>query len=81
MLMTGGILGLIFYSVVLFGPAFFALRGVSFGAGSQPLILATILCMALYGLFFAVFRLIPFNLVLGGLWGIMLANMTEGKKV
>jgi len=72
MLMTGGLVGLAAYLVVLFGPTVLAWqRGLS--QAQQGMVLTTLACMAVYGLFFAVFRLIPFNLVLGGVWGLVLA--------
>lgn len=73
MLMTGGVVGLFAYLAVLAGPALAALRGSAQTGSDLDFVLATVATLGLYGLFFAVFRLIPFNLVLGGLWGLMLA--------
>lgn len=76
-LMTGGLLGLMAYAGVLFGPAVLAWRRYPAESGLRELVLASIAVMAIYGLFFAVFRLIPFNLVLGGMWGLMLSVQRE----
>jgi O-antigen ligase len=75
-LMTAGILGLLCYGALLATPALIALvRYLS--VDESALIFITVASMALYGLFFAVFRLIPFNLVLGALLGIALAARTS----
>lgn len=76
MLMTGGGLGLIAYCVVLFGPALIALKRFT----GYETILATVAVLSLYSLFFVVFRLIPFNLVLGALWSLALSRGYEIQK-
>ncbi|TCO80337.1 O-antigen ligase-like membrane protein [Plasticicumulans lactativorans] len=76
-LMTGGLLGLGVYAAVLFGPAVLAWRRCPRESGLPELTFATVAVMAVYGLFFAVFRLIPFNLVLGGMWGLLLGVQRE----
>lgn len=76
-LMTGGLLGFGAYTAVLFGPAVLAWRRCPREGGLRELTFATVAVMAIYGLFFAVFRLIPFNLVLGGMWGLLLGVQRE----
>lgn len=73
MLMVGGLTGILMYSAMLFVPAYLSWKQI---ADRQLAILAivTVVGMTAYALFFAAFRLIPFNLVLGGLWGLVLAN-------
>jgi hypothetical protein len=72
-LMVGGLVGFAAYAAALFGPAVAAFRSTAIEQEWRDLIVATVLVLAVYGLFFAVFRLIPFNLLLGGLWGVVLA--------
>ena len=49
---------------------------VAWRRGVEPatlrLVVATVLVLATHGVVFAVFRLIPFNLVLGGIWAVAL---------
>jgi O-antigen ligase len=73
MLMIGGVVGLTAYSILLLSPAVLAWRGIA-ERELTILILATVAAMVGYGLFFAVFRLIPFNLLLGGIWALLLAH-------
>lgn len=69
-LMVSGLTGFALYSWWLLGPAWIAVRGL--GASEDVwLVLPTLGVMALYGTMFAVFRLIPFNLVLGCLWALV----------
>ena len=57
MLMTGGVVGLIAYTTVLLGPAKMALKY----SHRDNEVLASVAVLSLYALFFAVFRLIPFQ--------------------
>jgi hypothetical protein len=78
-LMVGGVLGLATYTTVLLLPALLAWRHLL----SSPygvLVIATIGGMALYALFFAVFRLLPFNMVLGGLWALVVYHLSAKEK-
>lgn len=72
-LMTMGITGFLAYAWVLLTPAFKAGWSASPENGVFIVLRAIILTMAIYGLFFAVFRLITFNLLLGAVWGMVLA--------
>jgi len=62
----------------LMGPAWLAWRSADLGDGVRALIIASIVLMAGYALFFAVFRLISFNLLLGLSWGLVLAVHRSG---
>lgn len=73
-LMASGAAGFLAYTWVLLAPAF--MRRPQ--AGSRELLAhtvlrAAILTMAIYGLIFAVFRLVTFNLLLAAIWGVALA--------
>lgn len=73
-LMVGGGIGLLIYIAVLFSPVLMTLRYFSFTPDSV-LVLATIGGMAIYGLFFAVFRLLPFNMLLGAVWAFVVYRL------
>lgn len=69
-LMVGGILGLIVYGFMLLGPILIQLDSLL--TDDVMLVIRTgLLTMAIYGLFFAVFRLITFNMLLAAVWGYL----------
>ena len=72
-LMTTGVAGFLAYAWVLLAPVFVRPRAGSRWHLALTVLRAAILTMALYGLFFAVFRLITFNLLLAAAWGVILA--------
>ncbi|MGH8579199.1 MAG: O-antigen ligase family protein [Gammaproteobacteria bacterium] len=73
-LMTGGLMGFVLYALVLLGPIRTALRArVEIEEVTGAVLLWSISLLAIYALFFAVFRLISFNMVLAAAWGIALA--------
>ncbi|MEF8730760.1 MAG: O-antigen ligase family protein [Candidatus Accumulibacter meliphilus] len=80
-LMVGGGVGLLAYSLILFGPAVLVFRSLADDREQALAIIATVIALALYACFFAVFRLISFNLLLGGLWGLALAMRQDQKAV
>ncbi|WP_225609841.1 O-antigen ligase family protein [Pseudomonas sp. PDM02] len=75
MLMVGGLSGLLVYSALLFGPVIFKLSSIRSEPIHWTLIRMAILTMAIYGAFFAVFRLITFNLLLAVIWGIIVTQV------
>lgn len=73
MLMAGGALGFVAYAALLMGPIFLRVgadRKITF---EHVLLRSMPATMAIYGLFFAVARLITFNLLIAATWGILLA--------
>lgn len=70
-LMTTGFIGWAAYTALLAGPVLLGGGGV---VRTEPVMVtamrAGVLVMAVYGLFFAVFRLIDFNLVLAAVWAM-----------
>lgn len=74
-LMVGGLLGFLGWSVVLFGPALIVLWQKVWVPEMRWLVCATVCLLATYTLFFAVFRLISFNIFLAGLWGLVLSSL------
>ncbi|MFN3715748.1 MAG: hypothetical protein ACK4R8_03370 [Thiobacillus sp.] len=70
--MTTGAVGFLAYTWVLLAPVFARPQAGSCGHLARTVLKAAILTMALYGLFFAVFRLITFNLLLAAVWGVTL---------
>jgi len=68
-LMVGGVTGLFAYLVTLLGPVFSGLTSLKMVSKEKIIICLVILTMAVYGLFFAVFRLVTFNLILAAAWG------------
>jgi hypothetical protein len=77
-LMTGGVAGFSIYCLLLTGPMFLLYRGGKAGMGVSPYLIITVGFLIVYGLFFAVFRLISFNMLLGCVWGIALALEAVG---
>lgn len=73
-LMVGGLLGIITYALVLLGPILFRVTLLRIESAHWTIIRSVVLTMAIYGLFFAVFRLITFNLLLATAWGIILTQ-------
>ena len=65
---TGGI-GFLAYTWVLLAPAFIWPRSIRHERLEFTMLRAVVLTMAIYGLFFAVFRLITFNFLLAAAWG------------
>ncbi|ODU13903.1 MAG: hypothetical protein ABS91_00775 [Thiobacillus sp. SCN 64-35] len=72
-LMATGIAGFLAYTWVLLTPAFMRPQAASRENLTFTVLRAAILTMAIYGLFFAVFRLITFNLLLAAIWEVALA--------
>lgn len=72
-LMATGMTGFLAYTWVLLAPAFMRPQEASRENLTFTVLRAAILTMAIYGLFFAVFRLITFNLLLAAIWGVALA--------
>ena len=71
-LMAGGVLGFVIYSWILFGPIFYFIRMDSSYFILKNCLIYTLLTMSIYSCFFAVFRLLPFNLILALSLGIAL---------
>lgn len=71
-LMVGGIGGLMIYGFVLIAPLFFFKKLGTEHELIKSILIMTILIMCLYSSFFAVFRLITFNLLLSFFAGISL---------
>lgn len=78
-LMSTGALGFIAYTGVLLGPVVAGYRRIRHEPVVRTAVRAGVLTFALYGLFFAVFRLIDFNLLLAAAWAVTLAVRGEGK--
>ena len=74
MLMVGGVLGLLMYITVLGAPVLYRLTSLKSDPVHLSVIRTAVITLAIYGLFFAVFRLISFNLLLAAAWGVMLAH-------
>lgn len=72
MLMVGGVAGASLYVWLLAGPALCALRTTTIPSEVCYWLLVTLASMVSYALYFAVFRLIGFNLLLAFAWGIVL---------
>lgn len=72
-LMATGLTGFLAYIWVLLTPAFMRSQVASRENLTFTVLRAAILTMAIYGLFFAVFRLITFNLLVAAAWGVALA--------
>lgn len=79
-LMVGGIAGFLVYSVVLIGPLFFRLSWVKSESTHWTIIRAAVLTMTVYGAFFAVFRLITFNLLISVIWGLVFAQILADRR-
>jgi hypothetical protein len=73
-LMATGGMGFLAYAWVMLAPAFIRPRSIRHEGMEFTVLRAAILTMAIYGLFFAVFRLITFNLLLAAAWGVVLAG-------
>lgn len=76
MLMVGGLCGLALYLFIIFGPAYFTIKGNTLPFSIRVACICTLAFIMCYGLFFAVFRLISFNLLLASAWGIVMAHRT-----
>lgn len=74
MLMVGGVLGLLMYITVLGAPVLYRFTTLKSDPAHLTVIRTAVMTLAIYGLFFAVFRLISFNLLLAAAWGVMLAH-------
>lgn len=79
-LMVGGVAGFVVYSSVLLSPVFYKLASVKSEPIHWTLIRACILTMALYATFFAVFRLITFNLLIAVAWGIAFSHILAARQ-
>lgn len=73
-LMAGGAIGFIAYAWVLLTPVTWHWRSIREESPALTAIRNGVLVLAVYGLMFAVFRLITFNLLLAAAWGVMLAH-------
>jgi len=76
-LMVSGVAGFVYYSIILGGPALIALFSSDASVFFRMTILGTVGFMAIYGLFFAVFRLIPFNLLLATILAYAMLQKAE----
>jgi len=72
-LMVGGVFGLLFYSFLLFGPLYLYLKMDSKFNLIKLVVILTIITISIYANFFAVFRLISFNLILALSCGVALS--------
>lgn len=70
---TGGV-GFLVYCGILMGPVFLGVSGMRHEPIAQTAVRVGVLTLSIYGLFFAVFRLIDFNLILALAWAVMLAK-------
>ena len=68
-LMVGGATGLFAYFATLLGPVLSGLSSLKTESDARTIVRMVLLTMAVYGLFFAVFRLVTFNLILAAAWG------------
>jgi len=68
-LMVGGVAGLFAYFATLLGPVLLGLSSLRTESNALIIVRMVLLTMAVYGLFFAVFRLVTFNLILAAAWG------------
>lgn len=73
-LMVSGVLGILTYSIILLGPTLVQITSLKSESEHWTIIRTVVLTMAIYGLFFAVFRLITFNLLLAAAWGVIFAR-------
>jgi O-antigen ligase len=71
-LMVGGVVGLLFYLFVLFAPLWYILNLDKQFMNYKFILSSLIITMSLYSCFFAVFRLLEFNLILAINCGIAL---------
>lgn len=79
-LMATGVTGFLIYTWALLAPAFMRPGATSRENPTLIVLRGVILTMAVYGLFFAVFRLITFNLLLAAVWGVALA-LTRSSRI
>ena len=81
-LMVGGATGLFAYIATLLGPVLSGLSYLKTESDARTIVRMVLLTMAVYGLFFAVFRLVTFNLILAAAWGYIYSRRvpkeTEG---
>ncbi|RON33738.1 hypothetical protein BK664_24900 [Pseudomonas brassicacearum] len=80
MLMVGGISGLALYTFVLLGPIFFRLTLIRSESPFWTLIRTVLITMTVYAAFFAVFRLITFNLLIAAIWGVVYAQILASRQ-
>jgi len=73
-LMVGGGLGFLVYFLVLSGPVVTGFPSIRSESIHWTIIRTIVLTMIIYASFFAVFRLITFNLLLAAAWGILLSK-------
>jgi hypothetical protein len=74
MLMAGGIVGFAAYATLLVGPICAHFKGGQADIRTNLLVRILPATLAIYGLFFAVARLITFNLLIAAVWGILIAS-------
>lgn len=79
-LMVGGGLGFLIYFLVLSGPVVVGFPTIASESMHWTVIRAIVITMVVYASFFAVFRLITFNLILAAAWGILLSNSLPNMK-
>lgn len=80
MLMVGGITGLLVYMAALLGPVLLSFKSIKSISVEWVLICSVLVTMAVYGLFFAVFRLITFNLLCAAAWGLVYAGILSSRQ-
>ncbi|WP_338724699.1 O-antigen ligase family protein [Pseudomonas tolaasii] len=80
-LMVGGVLGLLIYALILGAPILYRLTAIKSEPTHFAVIRTAVMTLAIYGLFFAVFRLISFNLLLAAAWGVMLAHQHSRREM
>jgi O-antigen ligase len=72
MLMVSGMTGCVTYTIVLLGPLVISRLRKKHLSSYGVFVVVTVTLLAVYGLFFAVFRLVSFNLLLAVVWAITL---------
>lgn len=73
-LMVGGVPFFLGYSLALLLPALWLRRAPNAPPGTHAVIWSGLALLAIYALFFAVFRLLTFNLLLAAIWGVALSS-------
>lgn len=79
MLMVGGVTGFIAYATTFITPIFLRITSLKSEPALRTITRVIILTMAIYGLFFAVFRLIAFNLLIAAVWGYIYSQKMPAK--
>lgn len=79
MLMVGGVTYFIAYALTFLSPIFDRITSLKSDPTLRTIARVVILTMAIYGLFFAVFRLIAFNLLIAAVWGYIYSQKMQVK--